>query len=353
MAKNNSLTGKTILLVNTGSFKKRFIVQKIKKLGVKIIALNKEKNWAAPYVDFWILSDTTNHTESIQQVGRLIKDNPDIKIDGVITFWEDDVLLTSKICDRFNFIGIPYFTAKKARNKFLFREFCQNNGLPRIKYKILKNAEDVNYVTENFTFPVVIKPIYGSSSAFVIKIENKDEFRESFEYVKKSLSSNLESALTDGLEIMAEEYIEGEEVDMDILIQNGRMKFCSISDNTKTKEPFFIETDRLTPSSLPGDDQKKLTSLADEILEKIGLQNGCIHLEAKRSDREPVPLEINLRMGGDEIYSSVKAAWKVDLIENALKISFGQYIEKIQRTDEPKNYLIARTLNAEHSGIIV
>lgn len=349
----NGFKGKTILLVNTGYIRKRYIIQRIKRLGVKIAVLNKEKNWAAPYADFWIITDTTNHTESLQQVGKFIKENPEVKIDGALTFWEDDVLLTSKICDRFNFIGTPYAVAKKARNKYLFRDFCKNNELPFIKHQLIKNEEDIKYVCQNFNFPLVIKPVYGSSSAYVIKIEKEEEFRYSYEYIKKSLSSNVESALSDGLEIMVEEYIDGDEVDIDILIQNGRIKFYSISDNTKTKEPFFIETDRFTPSSLPENDQEELMAVADKILEKMGIQNCCIHFEAKQTEKGPMPVEINLRMGGDEIYSSIKTAWGVDLIADSLRICMGQYIERIQKHDEPKKYLIARTLNENTSGIIV
>ena len=57
----NELIDRTILLVNTGSQKKKFILQKIKKLGLKIVMLHYEKNWASPYVDHWIITDLNNH----------------------------------------------------------------------------------------------------------------------------------------------------------------------------------------------------------------------------------------------------------------------------------------------------
>jgi len=349
---NWSLAGKTILVVNTGSIKKRFILQKLKKLEVKIIILNKDINWASDYADGWILADTTNHSESLQQVGKFIKESQETHIDGVITFWEDDVLLTSKISDKFNFIGIPFSIAKKIRNKYLFRDFCRLNNLPFTKFKIIKPNESIKEITKDISFPMVIKPIFGSSSAFVIKAENEDELKNSLNYIKKAMSASIESALTDGSEIMVEEYIDGDEVDMDILIQNGRMKFHAISDNSKTKEPFFIEADRITPSSLPDTDQEKLINMADVILEKMGVQNACIHFEAKITDRGPMPLEINLRMGGDEIYASVKKAWRVDLIEGAAKIACSIYIPKIQQQEDPYKYLIARTISADYSGIL-
>ncbi|TPW17083.1 MAG: hypothetical protein FD126_3730 [Elusimicrobia bacterium] len=49
--------GKTILIVNSGPLKKRFIFQKLKGLGVGIVLLNKENNWAARYADAHITAD--------------------------------------------------------------------------------------------------------------------------------------------------------------------------------------------------------------------------------------------------------------------------------------------------------
>src|SRR3990167_11394854 len=86
----SDLEGKTILIVDTGPIKKRFIFQKLKKMGLRVIVVNKEKNWATPYVDHWIISDTTDHRETIANIETFIKENPQDKISGALTFWEDD-----------------------------------------------------------------------------------------------------------------------------------------------------------------------------------------------------------------------------------------------------------------------
>ena len=344
--------GKTILLVNTGSSKKRFTVERLHKLGIKIVALNREKNWAENYVDHWILADTANHQDSLQAVQTFITQHSQVKIDGVITFWEDDVLLTSKIVDKFNLIGIPYATAKNVRNKFAFREFCEHNGLPFPRHKLLRSAQDIAQVTRYFSFPLVIKPAYGSSSSYVVKVNNAEELRDAYAYVRRSLSTQIESALSDGTDVLVEEYIDGDEVDVDMLIQNGRLKFFSLTDNQKTAEPFFVETGDAVPSSLPTDDQSALVSMADETIEKLRIQNGCIHFEAKMTKNGPVPIEVNMRMGGDQVHSYVKGAWNVDLVEYAAKIALGIHFPKIIKPAEPYNYLTSRYFLSEHSGIL-
>ena len=352
-AKDNQLNGKTILLVNTGSIKKRFVLQKIKKLGLTLIVLNKEPvGWAQAYVDKWLLADNSNHKECLEAVSKFVKENPQIHLDGIITFWEDDVLLTARLADKFNLIGIPLVVANKARNKYLFRDFCRQNNLPSVKSLILKTEKDLDKAALELGFPMVIKPAYGSSSAYVMKIDNVEELKQSYSFIKKSISTSVESALADGSDILVEQYIDGDEVDMDILIQNGRIKFYSISDNDKTNEPFFVETGQSIPSSLPAKSQQALIDMAYETLEKLGIQNGCLHFEAKLTKNGPMPIEVNLRMGGDEVYAFVKGAWQVDLVENALKIACGIYLEKIDKPEVPFKYLAGSYFLSSHSGIL-
>ena len=352
MKNGTDLTNKTILLVNTGSIKKRFILQRLKKMGLKIVCLNKEKNWALPYVDHWILTDDTNYTESVAAIKEFTSANSDVEIKGAVTFWEDDVLLTSKIIDRFNFVGTPFPIAKKIRNKFLFREFCREHGLPSPQHLLIKSLEDIKNLPETFSFPLVVKPVYGASSAFVVKVESKEELIDTYNYIKKNISTETESALSEGLDIFVEEYIVGDEVDIDIVMQNGKIKFYSITDNYQTREPFFVETGQSIPSTLSVKNQNDLLEMAEETLELLGVQNGVVHFEAKSTPDGPVPIEINLRMGGDEVCSFVKGAWGVDLVECAVKIALGIYIPKILKPDVPRKYITGVYFLPDYSGVL-
>lgn len=225
---------------------------------------------------------------------------------------------------------------------------CQPQNFTRPEQK-----NDIDRIANTFNFPVVVKPAYGASSAFVIKANSKAELLDAFSYVRGNISANIESALTDGLDIFVEEYIDGDEVDIDVLVQNGKIKFHSISDNfNKARDIFFFDSGQSIPSNLPDADQKALYELVEETLEKMGIQNGCIHFEAKSTKTGPVPIEVNLRMGGDYIYSYTKDAWGVDLVEMAARIVLGQYT-KIKRPEFPRKYVIGWDIHPENSGILV
>lgn len=346
--------GRTICVVNTGSQKKKFVLQRLKKIGFTVVVINREKNWADPYVDHWIIANTNNHTESITAFRNFIKSHPSVHIDGVMTVWEDDVLLTAKIVEQFGFIGIPYSIAKGIRNKFAFREFCSKVGLPTPKHHLIKTERDIAYVLKNFNFPLVVKPAFGASSAYVTKVEKAKDLADTIEYIRQLISSETESALNEGFELFVEEYIDGDEVDVDILLQNGKVKFYSIADNyDKTFGRFFLDRGQAIPSSLPDEAQKALIDMAEETLEKLGITDACIHYEAKSTKNGPVPLEVNMRLGGDYIYSYIKSAWGVDFVEEGARIAIGDYISKIEKPDEPRRYVVGWDLQPQESGILV
>ncbi|MDH3451557.1 MAG: ATP-grasp domain-containing protein, partial [Gammaproteobacteria bacterium] len=136
------------------------------------------------------------------------------------------------------------------------------------------------------------------------------------------------------------------------LLQNGKLKFWSMSDNDATREPFFVETGQCIPTRLSAEQQAELVGLAEEILERLGVENGCVHFEAKYSSRGPMPIEVNLRMGGDEVYEFVKTAWGVDLVENAARIALGQYIAPITKPPTPRKVVSGKYFLPGHSGVL-
>jgi carnosine synthase len=351
---NQIFYGKTILLVHAGNEGKKFILQKMKELGLKIVCLNRNQpDWAKEYVDHWIIGDLSDNAQCLEQIKIFLKTHPKIKPDGALTFWEEAVLLTARITDRFNWIGIPYPIAKKAKNKFLFRQFCEQNNIAAPKFKFFSGSKDIKNIEKELNYPIVIKPIYGAVSFFVLKTNNHKEMEEAYDYIKENIKFNWLAQEWENLDLLAEEYIDGDEVDIDIILQNGKNKFYSISDNfNKGHGKFFVDSGQAVPSGLPNKDQKALIDLAEETIEKLGIQNGIIHFEAKISKDKAYPIEINLRMGGDYIYSYLKGAWGVDFVEYAVKIALGEYI-KIEKPSEPKKYIVGWDLHPESSGTLV
>ncbi len=343
----------TILLVHAMSPGKRFVLQKLKKMGLYIVCLYKEKTeWAEPYVDHWILADLQNHKECIEAVKKYNTEFPKRKIKGIVTFWDEAVLLTAHLNDAFGLIGIPYAIAKQVKNKYNFRDFCSTHGIPAPKHRLLRNKKEILALEKELKYPLVVKPIYGAASAYVVRVNNRAELIETYDYVKNNIKSFWLAPEWENFDLLVEEYIDGEEVDIDIIVQHGKIKFHSISDNfNKSRSRFFVDSGQAIPSTLPVKEQQALIDMAEETLEKLNIQNACIHFEAKASPHGPVPIEVNLRMGGDYVYSYVKTAWHLDLVEQSANIALGNFI-KIEKPETPYRYIVGWDLQPESSGIL-
>jgi len=322
-------------------------------MGVKVVCLHRERVSALEeYVDEWIIADLGNTTESLHAVKTFLVTKPEFAFDGAVTFWDEAVLLTSRIVDTLHLNGIPYHIAELVKNKFTFRNFCEKNGLPAPKHHVLHSKKDIPSLEKRLSYPLVVKPMYGASSAYVVKVFNRQDLEETYDYIKNNMKSFWLASEWENLEIFAEEYIDGDEVDIDILLQNGKVKFYCISDNfNKSREKFFVDSGQSLPSSLPVGQQDALINMAEEILEKLGILNGCIHFEAKYGEKGPYPIEVNMRMGGDYVYSYVKSAWRVDLVEASVHIALGIYV-KYEKPENPYQYIVGWDLQPDASGML-
>ncbi len=318
------LNGKTILLIHAGSMRKKFIFDRLRELGVRIICLNREKTeLAVPCVEDWIINDLKDEAGSLQKVIEYIAKHPEKKIAGAVTFWDECILLTSKITDQFGWVGIPSSVSDLIKNKYAFRAACTTQGIAAPCHVLLKTEADLERVNAELEYPVVIKPVYGACSAFVVRANTPAELAAQYKKLKKNIHTFWLAPEWNSLEVLVEEYIVGQEVDIDILLQNGAVQYSSIIDNKETFEPFFVETGWSSPSRLGGAQQEELKKMAFATLAALGVKNGCIHFEAKIGPGGAVPIEVNLRMGGGEVYLYSNLVWGVDLVENAVKICLG------------------------------
>lgn len=326
----------TILLVHAMSPSKKFILERIKEMGLHIVCLSKEKTeYALPFVDEWILADLQNHEECVEMVVQYSQRKGVSAIGGVVTFWDEAIFLTSKISDKLSLIGVPFEVSQIAKNKYDFRDFCSNNGIAAPRNRMLHKKEDIFDIEKYFTYPMVIKPVYGACSAYVVRVENQEELLQTYDYIVKNIKSFWLAPEWENLDLLVEEYVGGAEVDIDMLVQDGVICYASINDNNQTNEPYFVETGWSGPSILSQERQDNLIEMSKKTLEAMGAKNCCVHFEAKSTDSgQAVPIEINLRMGGGEAFLFSKNIWGVDMVENIVKIALGIPL-KINKANEP------------------
>ena len=77
--------------------------------------------------------------------------------------------------------------------------------------------------------------------------------------------------------LMLEEYLDGPEVDVDVIFSEGDAVYGAITDNWPTVEPYFNETGSNCPSILPASQQRELMDLAVASVHALGFQMARPH----------------------------------------------------------------------------
>jgi len=342
--------GKRLLLINAGNARKIFILKILNKMGVEVVCLDREiKPAVAQYVKEWLIADLNNEKECVEKVKNYLEHAD--SLNGVWTFWEECVLLSSRIAEEFGWPGLPYSVVEKIKDKHMFREYCREQGVPAPQ-SLMLGGRVVLKDLKKLKFPIILKPVFGASSAFVVKVNNIRGVKKVFEYINRNVKSFWLSSEWRNLKVVAEEYVGGQEVDIDILVQGGILKYSAVTDNAKTNEPYFVETGQSMPSALNKKTQEKVLADAFVFLKKLGVSDGCIHFEAKvHKSFGLIPIELNLRMGGGDVYLFSKSVWGVDLVMNAVKIALGIDIS-VHKPKQPQVFLFGRQFLSLRSCII-
>merc|ERR1712127_359389 len=165
----------------------------------------------------------------------------------------------------------------------------------------------------------------------------------------KGGSDGVDASNAIDLTMLLEQYLDGPEVDIDIVMSNGKWRYAAVTDNGPTQEPYFNETWGVCPSILPKEQQAALKDLAVKSVEAIGFTSGVFHVECKMTSTGPQLIEVNARMGGGEVRESNLRVWGVDLVEETIFLGLG-IPARPTVPNRPLEAMAFTSVNAKQSG---
>eukprot|EP00405_Crypthecodinium_cohnii_P018813 CAMPEP_0206482574 /NCGR_PEP_ID=MMETSP0324_2-20121206/38948_1 /ASSEMBLY_ACC=CAM_ASM_000836 /TAXON_ID=2866 /ORGANISM="Crypthecodinium cohnii, Strain Seligo" /LENGTH=591 /DNA_ID=CAMNT_0053960533 /DNA_START=140 /DNA_END=1915 /DNA_ORIENTATION=+ len=368
--------GATVVFVSAGYPGKRFIYERAAALGVKSVILDHPDSWSKGLVEEGIIakflpvdmsqSSDEVFKEAVRAISELGKDGITGKADGVVTFVELSVPLTSRLAEVLGLPGMSPAAVDAARDKHRTRAALKKAGLPTPANFLIKQCSDLKAAAEAVGFPAVLKPVSGAASLGVKKVLSFEELESSYREVAEELgglvvSSGALTKATNGIKgvnassvvdltVLLEQYLDGPEVDVDIVMSDGEWRYAAVSDNGPTSEPYFQEFWGLCPSLLSKQQQTELKELAINSVKVLGFATGVFHVELKyTSTTGPQLIEVNARLGGGPVRECNRLVWGVDLVEEAIFCALG--IPARPYSPPTPNTCIGYTfVNAQKSG---
>ena len=331
-----------IVFITGASESKRFLFEAARRVGLDIIIIDSEESAGRQLVSQGVADQfmpvvlDSDVSIAANQCYSLIR-SLEVPVRGVVTFMEMSVYLASKVAELCGFPGLSSASVAIARDKRWTRQVTSEAGLPSPAVYSITSVADIDRAAEHVGFPAVLKPIVGADSLGVKRVDTTEELRVAFDEALKimcsvvisagflSCPSNAAPITPSGLpmEFLLEEYLDGPEVDIDLLMYRGQCYYSAVSDNGQTVEPYFTETYGVLPSLLPVEDQAMLIRLAVDSAQAIGLASGVFHVEAKLTSRGPRLIEINARLGGGPVCEMHKRVSKIDLAYEQVRLAAG------------------------------
>lgn len=291
------------------------VIRKAREMGYYVIAADGNPEAVGlPLADKAVVANITDE-EVMLRIAR------EEQIDGVIhPCSEVSMNVMGRINDELGLSGISRETAIRATNKHLMREAFEHYGAPSPKSFCTEDADEAwsIFVNEFFHNTAILKPSRNSGSRGVAKISqqtSKEEFVGLFERAKNESRDKS---------VMLEQFIEGPEFSVEIIVWNGNVNVLTVTDKKTTEAPYFVELGHNQPSVYPEEMQRKLKDAAVAGVKALGLNNCAAHAELKLMDGKPYLMEIGARLGGDFISTVLtRLSTGIDMVAAAVNVALG------------------------------
>ena len=297
-------------LVLCGGIPQAALIEELKSRGIYTILADMNPNvMAKPLADeFYPVS-----VLDVEAVRKLAEEQ---KVDMVLTVCADQVLLVqAQVSEE---LGLPcyidYKTAKDVSSKELMKKVFVENGIPTSKYVIMSEF-DKEKVRE-LAYPIIVKPVDSYSSRGVRKVFNKEELKAAFEAAV--VISRTSTAIV-------EEFVEGEELTVDVYIEDGTAHTLCISniDKIPANDRFVICRTRY-PAQINDEIKKQVEAVAGQIAKAFNLQNSPMLIQMVTDGKIVSVVEFCARTGGGDKFRLIKQVSHFNVIKAVVDLTLGE-----------------------------
>ena len=290
------------------------VIKKAHELGVFVIAVDDD-----PSAPGMALADKSIVPGGLMNEDKLVAIAKEEHVDGVIhPCSEVAMMVMGRINDELNLHGISRETAMRATNKHLMREAFEAYGAPSPKSYCTASVEEGWSLFSSIGGKAILKPSRNSGSRGISEIEpdiSKEDFSALFE---RSKDESRDAS------VMIEQFIEGPEFSIEIIVCNGVVNVLQVTDKKTTEAPFFVELGHSQPSQFPKEVVDAIKDAAIKGVKALNLNDCAAHAEVKYQEGKPYIMEIGARLGGDFISTELThLSTGIDMVAAAINVALG------------------------------
>lgn len=264
-------------------------------------------------------------------------------IDAVIPVDEDTAVVAASMAAA---LGLPHNSVQSARatrDKFMMRELLARAPVQIPSYRLFHLDNDPSDVAHSLNYPVVVKPLFLSTSRGVIRANNPPEFIAALRRIGAILTQP-EIAAKGGeaaRKVLIERFIPGREVALEGLLTRGHLRVLAIFDKPDPLDgPFFEETIYVTPSRQSRKAQDAISRCAAGAASALGLREGPVHAELRVNKNGVWLIEMAARSIGGLCSRTLQFGTGLSLEDLILRHSLGMDVGSLERESRPAGVMM-------------
>lgn len=329
---------KAIIFINTNkSGSSREALRAAEQLGYyTILFTNKEKQIQQreefTEVHKMVLVDLSDLPKIRKEIYKLQAQG--IEIETIVSFIDPLVHTASLLCDEFCHNNTSSEAIEKMEDKDKTRLLLKGQPYSPIFFSVKPDEKITSHVMyEQLDFPVIIKSAKSTGSKDVLLAEGKGQLQN---YFRNFREKNPEDV------ILIEEYIDGPQYLVEVLVRNSMAHIIAIVEQEITKGRRFIITGYGVLAEAPKKMKTEIEKVLQSIVTEFGIDNGAMHLELRLGKNGWKLIEINPRISGGAMNKMIQAAFGFSLVKETLKLFVGKTpnIEPRYKKDVFTKYII-------------
>ncbi|MFJ6033623.1 biotin carboxylase [Bacillus toyonensis] len=337
----------TIVFIETNkSGSSREAIKAAEKLNFFTVLLTKKTKFINertifPDVHQMIFTDINDYDNIITTIEKLNKSGKNIK--GIFSFIDPYVYMAARLSEKFCSNIVSTKAIHHMENKILTRNVLKDLSIS-LNYSIYKPTESLSsFFKKNnkINFPLIVKSPKSTGSKDVLLVKNKDQLILSIQSLLNKLPNE---------EILLEEYIDGPQYLVEILVQDGKVHIIAVIEQEIT----FFERFIVTGYSLLGRVEKRLYNslfnAINSVIQAFNMKNGACHLELRRIDNVWKLIEINPRISGGAMNDIIEIGHGINLVQETIRLMLGN---KPSLVKKHYKYVYAHYLTVKSTGKLI
>lgn len=297
-------------LVLAGGLPQIELINQLKARKITTVLADGNPNaLARPYADIFYQLAIFD-VEAVKEVA--VKEN----VDFLITVCADQVLLV--VAQVSEMLGLPWYidykTAQLVSDKKHMKKVFWENNIPTSRYVEMSEL-DWDKIGQ-LQYPIVVKPVDAYSSKGVRKAMNPQELEVYF-------AEAAQISRTGG--VIVEEFVSGDEISVDIYVENGVAKLLCVSNSEKINnaDRFIIFRGRY-PVAASEEIMEQIRQVAQQIADAFALKNCPMLIQMINDGKRVSVLEFCARTGGNMKYLLIKRSCGFDVIKAVIDLTLGE-----------------------------